>query len=92
MDQDDYFQADDQIQIDDFEQQAVEPRQYEEAIEYSENEIAQLHKEVKAIVKPADKPTLFKEAVPQDKDRKSAATNLFMKSLILAQESKVELT
>jgi len=66
--------------------------QVEEVIEYSENEIAQLHKEVKAIVKPADKPTLFKEVVPQANDKRSAATNLFMKSLILAQEGKVELS
>jgi hypothetical protein len=47
---------------------------------------------MKVIVKPADKPTLFKEVVPQHKDRKSTATNLFMKSLILAQEGRVELT
>ena len=47
---------------------------------------------MKAIVKPASKPVLFKDVVPQEKDRRSAATNLFLKSLILAQEGKVELS
>ena len=62
---------------------------------YSADQIGQLHKEIKSVIRPSSEPTPLKEIIESQKstqDKRTRATNLFMKSLILAQEGKVELT
>ena len=69
-----------------------------EAIEikhYSAGQIDSLHKQIKSIIKPSRELSSFKDAVEAQKntkDKRTTATNLFMKSLILAQEGKVEMS
>lgn len=91
--QDNYMDADNYQQDDG---QDEPPQMMNEVKHYSADRIDELHEEMKTVLKPSSVPTPFKEVVeslqlPQKETKRSAATNLFMKSLILAQEGKIEL-
>ena len=63
---------------------------------YSIEQIDDLYSNIKKVMRPANKPTPFKEMVEtskqtESKDTRVVATKLFMKSLILAQEGKVKI-